>query len=104
MISWTSITHEHVIKGIDLTGCDVYASYKQGTTTVTAKADSVVYDGTDTKVTVTLKQRLTGLFSAGEILVQVNWIDSSGARNAVRMKPIEVDGNLLPRVIEYVGD
>lgn len=104
MIEWTNITHEHVIKGVDLTGCDVYASYKQGMAAVTVKADSVTYSNGDTTVTVSLSQRQTGLFSPGKVMVQVNWVDRYDVRNAVKMKPIEVDGNLLGRAVEYVGN
>lgn len=30
MIRYTTPTHEHKVKGIDLSGCDVWVSYQQG--------------------------------------------------------------------------
>lgn len=34
MIQWTTLTHMHIARGIDLSSYDVYVSYKQGSSWV----------------------------------------------------------------------
>lgn len=101
MIRYTTPTHEHVVHGIDLSGYDVYVSYRQGSKTLNVKADAVSYDGTDSTVTVSLSQPQTGRFRAGKVRVQINWVTSDGKRNAVRPKDMDMDDNLMERVVAY---
>lgn len=103
MIEWTTPTHRHVVRGIDLSAYDVYVSYKQGRTELSIAADSVEYDGTDTTVTVSLTQRQTGQFKAGTAKVQINWVTPDGKRDAVLVKSVEVDENLMQKEVRYVG-
>ena len=103
MIQWTTPTHTHTVKGIDLTGYDVYVSYKQSRNELTIPAKSVSYDGKDTTVVVQLTQRQTGAFKAGSVKVQINWVTPEGNRDAVLVKSVEVDENLMAKEVSYVG-
>lgn len=103
MIRYTTPTHEHKVKGIDLTGCDVYVSYQQGLTSVDVKAQSVSYDGEDTTITVPLTQLQTAKFKVGKAEVQINWIYQNGKRDAVNAKEMEITKNIMQRVVGY-GD
>lgn len=103
MIRFTTPTHEHKVKGIDLTGCDVYVSYEQGLVSVDVKATEVSYDGSDSTVTVELTQEQSGRFREGKALVQINWVYPDGKRDATVKKDMDVTGNLLSKVVEH-GD
>ena len=103
MIRFTTPTHAHRVKGIDLTGCDVWVSYEQGLANVNVKAAAVEYDGQDTVVTVPLTQLQTARFKDGRAMVQINWIHPDGKRNAVRPKEMKIVGNLLKKAVGY-GD
>lgn len=103
MIQWTTPTHTHTVKGIDLTGYDVYVSYKQGRREIDVKADEVAFDGNDTTITVSLTQPQTGQFREGSVSVQVNWVTADQKRDAVKVKSVEVDENLMAREVSYVG-
>lgn len=103
MIQWTTPTHVHTVRGVDLTGFDVYVSYKQGRNELTIPAGEVAHDGTDTTVTVRLTQKQTGSFKAGTVKVQINWVTPEGNRDAVLVKSVEVDENLMAKEVGYVG-
>lgn len=103
MIQWTTPTHTHIVRGIDLSGYDVYVSYKQGRNELSVASDQVEYDGSDTTVTVGLSQRQTGGFKAGAVKVQVNWVTPDSKRDAVLVKSVEVDENLMAKEVKYVG-
>lgn len=103
MIQWTTPTHVHTVEGIDLTGYDVYVSYKQNRSELSVPADSVTYDGSRSTVTVALSQRQTGMFKAGSVKVQINWVTYDGKRDAVRVKSVDVDENLMTKEVKYVG-
>lgn len=105
MIEWTTPTHRHVVRGIDLSAYDVYVSYRQGRTELSIAADSVEYDAGegDTTVTVSLTQKQTGQFRAGTAKVQINWVTPDGKRDAVLVKSVEVDENLMQKEVRYVG-
>lgn len=103
MIRYTTPTDELIVKGVDLTGCEVWASYRQRSKKLDVKADSVTYDGTDTTILVPLTQEQTGAFCCGQVAIQVNWLTPEGARDATTIKSVEVGGNLLDRVMEYGG-
>lgn len=103
MIQWTTPTHIHTVRGVDLSSYDVYVSYKQNRTELTIPAQSVTYNGTDTTVTVQLTQKQTGSFKAGTVKVQINWVTPDGNRDAVLVKSVEVDENLMAKEVGYVG-
>lgn len=94
MIRYTTPTHELRVEGIDLSSADVLVTYKQGSTIQTFEPSSVVYDGTDTTITVTLTQAQSASFSAGSLSVQANWL-MDGMRNATSVAHINVGTNLL---------
>ena len=101
MIQYTTPTDELVVKGVDLTGYEVWASYRQRSKKLDVQAQSVTYDGEDTTLLIPLTQEQTGAFCCGQVAVQVNWLTPEGARDATTIKTIDVGGNLLDRVMEY---
>ena len=105
MIAWTSPTHQHTLKGIDLTECRVWVSYRQpsanGDVNLDVEVSEVTYDGQDTTVAVYLTQEQTGAFGCGPVQVQVNWVYPNGKRDAVVIKTIVVGRNLIPEVLGY---
>lgn len=103
MIQWTTPTHRHTVRGIDLSGYDVYVSYKQNRNELSVKAAEVTFDGSDTTVTVNLSQKQTGSFKAGTVKVQINWVTPDQKRDAVLVKSVEVDENLMAKEVGYVG-
>lgn len=103
MIQYTTPTDELVVKGVDLTGYEVWASYRQRSRRLDVQAQSVTYDGEDTTIAIPLTQEQTGAFASGKVAVQVNWLTPEGARDATTIKEISVGSNLLDRVMEY-GD
>ncbi len=103
MIQWTTPTHTHTVSGIDLTGFDVWVSYKQGRNELSVLASDVTYDGSKTSVTVELTQRQTGAFKADTVKVQINWVTPDGKRDAVKVKSVECDENLMAKEVNYVG-
>jgi hypothetical protein len=103
VIRYTTPTDELVVKGVDLTGYEVWASYRQRSRKLDVQAADVTYDGTDTTVLVPLTQEQTGSFCCGQVSIQVNWLTPEGARDATTIKEVSVGGNLLDRVMEY-GD
>lgn len=96
MIRFTTPTHEHIVKGIDLSGCEVWVSYEQGLSEVNAKA-TVEFDGTDSTVTVSLTQKQTARFHEGAVQVQINWLYPNGKRDATGKKELQMLDNLLER-------
>lgn len=101
MIQYTTPTDELKVKGVDLTGYEVWASYRQRSHKLDVQAQSVTYDGTDTTVLIPLTQEQTGAFCAGQVAIQVNWLTSEGQRDATAIKTVSVGANLLDRVMEY---
>lgn len=103
MIQYTTPTDELIVKGADLTGCEVWVSYQQGRRELDIEATDVSYDGHDTTITVELTQQQTASFKQGAVEIQVNWISPQDKRNATTIAKQEVLGNLLERV-EHYGD
>ena len=109
MRRYTTPEDTFVIHGVDLTGCDVVVSYRQliGHSTNAHQLDiddpEVSFDGTDTTLTVRLTQEQTGGFQAGQCMVQVNWIDPDGVREATEIATARVPDNLLRAVMTYGG-
>lgn len=102
MRQFTTPTHEIVVEGIDLTGCDVHVTYTQGkyVRDVTVEPE---FDGTDTHLYVPWGQAESGQFKVGAASVQVNWIYEDGNRNATNDFTFKITKNLLARVISYGG-
>lgn len=96
MIRYTTPTHEHKVKGIDLSGCDVWVSYQQGQANLNCRAE-VEYDGEDSLVTVSMTQAETARFREGVVSVQINWLYPNGRRDATTRKDMEVLDNLLAK-------
>lgn len=93
------------IKGWNLTGCDIYATFKQGSNSVTKNVmESVTYSNNATKIVLTLTQRETMSFDDKRSgLVQVRWIDASGTAYKTKTAGFDVDVLLYDDVISYEG-
>ena len=95
-----------VIKGHDLSECDVTVRYLQviGRSTNANVVDitdaDVQYNGTETIITVQLTQEQTGGFVAGKVQLQVNWLTAGGDRWATKVVALPVEDNLLQEVME----
>ena len=108
MINYTTPTISLTVEDVDLTGNDVYVSLEQGKTELTKTGTDLIIDTetqgqqTDTTITLTLSQTESASFDFGKsVSVQVNWINSSGVRDATEIKTIGVMRNLLDKVISY---
>lgn len=101
MRRYTTPTHELTVKGVDLTGCDVYVTYKQARNVLTISDPEVEFDGKDTVVTVELSQIQSASFKTGDATVQINWVTPQGARDATNIKQVRIEQNLLEEVVEY---
>ena len=100
MRRFTTPTIELVVKGVDLTGLEVYVTFSQQGKVLTVEQPTMEYADEDTTISVPLSQVQTGNFNAGNVEVQVNFIDTNGHRDATTIKAIEVDRNLLAKVVE----
>ena len=94
IIRWTTPTVVLKVKGADLTGMDVYVTFRQNGSTVTFEDPGLSYDGEDTDVTVPLTQAETAGLRPGTAKVQVN-IVHDGQRDATAIKEVCILGNLL---------
>lgn len=110
MINYTTPTISLTVEGVDLSGMDVYVSLEQGQKELTKTGDALIIEPivgaetTDTSITFTLTQEESAFYDFGKsVSVQVNWISSSGVRDATEIKTIPVMRNLLDKVVEY-GD
>lgn len=110
IVRYTTPVHKVRLKGIDLTEKEVHVTYRQepGHNLRPVVIDKTGLDvalvGEDTVITCPLTQEETGSLSRGKVAVRVNWIDSTGFRDAVRQPRIlQVVENELEGVIEYGG-
>ena len=102
MRRYTTPTIPVRIEGADLTGCDVYMTFRQGRTQVDiGPMSDLAIDGTTATFEVTLTQEQSALFKPRDISVEINVIDPSGFRDATAIKTIRADSNLLERVIAH---
>lgn len=108
MITYTTPTITLTVEGIDLSSNDVYVSLEQGTHLVHKTGTDLVITTdthgqvTDTIITLVLTQEETASFNVGKaVSVQVNYINSSGVRDATEVKTINVMRNLLNEVVTY---
>ena len=100
MRPYTTPTHDIVVEGKDLTGCDVWVSYQQGARERDVKVEPE-FDGTDTVLHVPWTQQQTAVFAPGSVEVQVNWVYPQGERDASETAIIDVEKNLLRREVEF---
>ena len=104
MRRFTTPTHRLIIRNLDLTGMDVYVTYRQNRIKKTIQNAKVTYDGENTTIEVYLTQEDTGCFDKGVVKAQINWIDENDQRNATVEKAINVSDNLLNKEVHYVGN
>lgn len=108
MINYTTPSISLVVEAVDLTGQDVYVTLEQGSHELTKKGSDLIIttdthsQQTDTEIVFTLSQTESASFDIGKsVCIQVNWINSSGVRDATEIKTISVMRNLLDEVISY---
>ena len=94
------------VKGWDLTGSDIYVTFKTDTKSVTKKTmDIVTYANNASKIILTLSQRETMTFdnnSAG--LIQVRWVDANGIPHKTETAPFVTDTLLFEKVLTKDDD
>lgn len=102
----TTQTVTITVKGWDLTGCDIYATFKQGAKSVTKKTmESVTYESNATKLQLTLTQKETMSFDdMKKGKVQVRWIDSDGIARKTKIGEFDVDELLYEVVLTKDAD
>jgi hypothetical protein len=83
------------IRGWDLTGCNIYTTFKQGKKILTKDAaNNVTYTNNATKFSVTLSQSETMMFEENaKGKAQVRWVNAGGA--AYKTKPAEFNTDEL---------
>lgn len=104
MRQYTTPTITLTVEGIDLTGYGVYVTFQQGQTKLTIEDPTMeavtVQQVTNTVISVPLSQLQTASFDYGKALVQVNWTDGTGSRNATDIGEIGIGINLLDQVVD----
>lgn len=103
MIRFTTPTITLNIRGYTFPDeCDIYVTFKQGNVEVTKTDPEIITTETGTTLKVELSQSETGQFKmACSVLVQVNWITTTGYRNATKIAQVNAFENLLDEVITY---
>ena len=108
MINYTTPTISLTVEEADLSGQDVYVTLEQGNLKLTKTGNDLIIDTetvqqiTNTSITFSLTQEESAAFNFGKsVSIQVNWINSSGVRDATEIKTIPVMRNLLDEVIAY---
>lgn len=108
MINYTTPTITLTVEGVDISANDIYVSLEQGRIELTKSGSDLIVTTdthgqvTDTVITFTLTQEETASFNVGKaVSVQVNYINSSGVRDATEVKTINVMRNLLNEVVTY---
>ena len=100
MRRFTTPTVELTVKGVDLTGYSVYVTFAQTGNVLTIDDATVALVGTDTSIAIPLSQLQTGGMREGTVEVQVNWLDGNGQRDATTIGSIDIERNLLAKVVE----
>lgn len=108
IVRYTTPVHKVILRGADLTGYEVHVTYRQepghnqSPIVIDKTGLDVALVDEDTVITCPLTQEETGSLMRGRVAVQVNWIDGTGFRDAVRRpKILQVIDNELEGVIEY---
>ena len=97
----TTPTFRHVFSeaSLDLTTAHhVYVTYRQGSRALTKTGADIEVE--PKQVTVFLSQKETLMFRAGIVEAQINWTTAGGKRAASKIKGIELEENLLDKVVE----
>ena len=91
------------IKGYDLTGCDIFVTFTQGSAKkLTKKNISVSYANSDSTIMVTLSQEETLYFEENKSgKIQVRWIDSEGVAKKTKTATFNADECLYDAVLEW---
>ena len=91
--------HTFTEESLDLTAANhVYVTYRQGAKALTKTGDDIEVE--PKAVTVYLTQKETLMFKEGVLECQVNWTSANGRRAASKVKGIELEKNLLDKVVE----
>ncbi len=100
MIQYTTPTHELLVVGRDLTGCDVWVSYTQGARQRDVKVEP--HAGEEgTTLYVPWGQEDSARFREGPVDIQVNWIYQDGSRDATKTATVVATRNLLRKKVMY---
>ncbi len=97
----TTPTFKHTFseQELDLTAANhVYVTYRQGSKVLTKTGEDIEVE--PKSVTVYLSQKETLMFRAGIVKTQVNWTGMDGTRAASKTKEIELEENLLDKVVK----
>ena len=102
MIRCTTPTLTLQIPGRDLRECEIVVTLKSNYKTINKTNNdlTVEYSGDTTILYVQLTQADTIEMSAGNVNIQVNWLNSSGKREATCTSCIDVAENLYNRVMQ----
>lgn len=109
MIRYTTPILPLEVEGVDLSeNEDVYVTLEQGGLELTKSGSdlTILYDAESdiSTITFTLSQEETAAFNISKsVAIQVNFINSSGVRDATEIATVPVLRNLLDKVINY-GD
>ena len=91
--------HTFTEESLDLTLANhVYVTYRQGSKALTKTGNDIEVE--PKAVTVYLTQKETLMFRAGTVEAQINWTGVNGRRAASKIKGIELEENLLDKVVE----
>ena len=100
MIEWTTPTQPILVRGADLTACDVRVTLAQAGVRYDLAPDGMTYDAdSGTLLVVRLTQEQTGALAPGAARLQVNAIDSAGYRAATKIYRVSIGQNLLEEVM-----
>ncbi len=105
MRRYTTPTLTVQIQGADLTGCDIWLTFRQGRKEVTVRDFESVEIGEDaTTLAVPLSQIQTARFAVGEeVHVQANVMDQNGYRAATDLATTTFGTQLL-EVVKHYGE
>lgn len=109
MIRFTTPILPLEVEGVDLTqNEDVYVTLEQGRLELTKRGNDLALEYNaeteTTSISFSLSQEETAAFNVDKaVAIQVNFINSSGVRDATNIAHISVMRNLLDRVVNY-GD
>lgn len=108
MIRYTTPSISLTIEDIDLTDKEVYVTLQQGNLKMTKSGADLAINVTpvgesyESNISFTLTQEESAMFDySRSCIIQANWIDASGVREATDIQNVSVMRNLLDEVIEY---